>query len=150
MLQVNYQVTPEGVQQTFAERPHVHRAFLANVPAVMDEKAFWTRFFKNEINRQVSMLAILYAGCAFCEYEAQVDSQSVHNHVQTIKHCSAFEACLVLLHVSGCLLSQPATLHASIIQWHYMHYFYHITSQVCWSFCANPTFKHVVADHVKA
>ena len=127
MLQVNYQVTPEGVQQTFAERPHVHRAFLANVPAVMDEKAFWTRFFKNEINRQVS----LYAGCAFCEQEAQVDAQSLHNHVQTIKHCSAFEACPILLHVSECLLSQPAALHASVIQWHYTNYVYHITTQGC-------------------
>lgn len=54
MLQVRYQVTPEGVQQIFAEKPHVHRAFLANVPASMDENAFWTRFFKNELNRQVS------------------------------------------------------------------------------------------------
>ena len=97
LLQVNYQVTPEGVQQTFAERPHVHRAFLANVPAVMDEKAFWTRFFKNEINRQVSMAAILYAGCACCEQEAQVVSMCI-----TIKHYSAIEACLILLHVSVC------------------------------------------------
>ena len=54
MLQVRFQVTPEGVQQIFAEKPHVHRAFLANVPASMDENAFWTRFFKNELNRQVS------------------------------------------------------------------------------------------------
>ena len=53
-LQVRYQVTPEGVQQIFAEKPHVHRAFLANVPASMDENTFWTRFFKNELNRQVS------------------------------------------------------------------------------------------------
>ena len=58
LAQVRYQVTPEGVQQIFAEKPHVHRAFLANVPAVMDENAFWTRFFKNELNRQVSNLAV--------------------------------------------------------------------------------------------
>ena len=54
LLQVRYQVTPEGIQQIFAEKPHVHRAFLANVPAAMDENTFWTRFFKNELNRQVS------------------------------------------------------------------------------------------------
>lgn len=65
MLQVRYQVTPEGVQQIFAEKPHVHRAFLANVPARMDENAFWTRFFKNELNRQVSCSAssMLLADC---------------------------------------------------------------------------------------
>lgn len=64
-MQVRYQVTPEGVQQIFAEKPHVHRAFLANVPARMDENAFWTRFFKNELNRQVSCSAssTLLAGC---------------------------------------------------------------------------------------
>ena len=64
-LQVRYQVTPEGVQQIFAEKPHVHRAFLANVPARMDENAFWTRFFKNELNRQVSCSAVsmLLAHC---------------------------------------------------------------------------------------
>lgn len=73
MLQVRYQVTPEGVQQIFAEKPHVHRAFLANVPAAMDENAFWTRFFKNELNRQVGsrspkVLMALY-GSWMCGYE---------------------------------------------------------------------------------
>lgn len=60
LQQVRYQVTPEGVQQIFAEKPHVHRAFMANVPAVMDENAFWTRFFKNELNRQVSATVLLH------------------------------------------------------------------------------------------
>ena len=60
LQQVRYQVTPEGVQQIFAEKPHVHRAFMANVPAVMDENAFWTRFFKNELNRQVSAAVLLH------------------------------------------------------------------------------------------
>ena len=56
LWQVRYQVTPEGVQQIFAEKPHVHRAFMANVPAHMEENTFWTRFFKNELNRQVGLL----------------------------------------------------------------------------------------------
>ncbi|KAL0053658.1 hypothetical protein WJX82_009019 [Trebouxia sp. C0006] len=79
---VNYQVTPEGVQQTFAERPHVHRAFLANVPAVMDEKAFWTRFFKNEINRQ-SLRAKADAGDKAAALELREgDDELFRQHMQ--------------------------------------------------------------------
>ncbi|DBA86886.1 TPA: hypothetical protein ACH3X2_005346 [Trebouxia sp. C0005] len=79
---VNYQVTPEGVQQTFAERPHVHRAFLANVPAVMDEKAFWTRFFKNEINRQ-SLRARADAGDKAAALELREgDDELFRQHMQ--------------------------------------------------------------------
>lgn len=56
LVQVHYQLTPGDVQQIFAEKPHVQRAFAANVPAVMGEKAFWQRFFKNEYSRQVRCL----------------------------------------------------------------------------------------------
>lgn len=37
--------------QIFAERPEVHRAYLAHVPHSMDEKAFWTRYFKQQYKR---------------------------------------------------------------------------------------------------
>ena len=67
----------------------------------------------------------------------------VHNHVQTIKHCSADEACLVLLHGSECLLSQPAALHAASIPWNYMSYGYPITSVP--ELFVHSTFKHDVA-----
>ena len=56
-------MTPEGVQQIFAEKPHVDRAFMANVPGIMDENAFWKRFFKNELNRQVSLATMIDADC---------------------------------------------------------------------------------------
>lgn len=62
-MQVHYQLTPEGVQQIFAEKPHVQRAFVANVPAVMSEKTFWQRFFTNEFTRQVSCLVVMHASC---------------------------------------------------------------------------------------
>ncbi len=65
----------------------------------------------------------------------------VHDHVQTIKHCSAFEACLILLHLSECLLSQPGALHATFIQWHCMSCVYHVITQGCWNFSANLTFN---------
>ena len=46
-------ITPQFIQQVFAEKPHVHRAFVENVPQKMDEKEFWTRFAKHEIQMQV-------------------------------------------------------------------------------------------------
>ena len=44
-----------SIQQVFAEKPHVHRAFLENVPQKLDEKEFWTRFAKHEIQIQVKL-----------------------------------------------------------------------------------------------
>ena len=46
-------ITPQFIQQVFAEKPHVHRAFVENVPQKMDDKEFWTRFAKYEIQVQV-------------------------------------------------------------------------------------------------
>lgn len=46
-------ITPRFIQQVFAEKPHVRAAFLENVPQKMDEKEFWTRFAKHEIQVQV-------------------------------------------------------------------------------------------------
>ncbi|KAL3150267.1 hypothetical protein ABBQ32_000119 [Trebouxia sp. C0010 RCD-2024] len=78
---VRYQVTPEGVQQIFAEKPHVHRAFLANVPARMDENAFWTRFFKNELNRQ-SLRSKAEAGDKAAALELAEDDELFKQHMQ--------------------------------------------------------------------
>ena len=46
-------LTPELVQQIFAERPHVRRAHAALVPQSVDEKAFWSQFMKHEMARRV-------------------------------------------------------------------------------------------------
>ena len=51
--QVTMTITPHFIQQVFAEKPHVHRAFVENVPQKMDDKEFWTRFAKYEIQIQV-------------------------------------------------------------------------------------------------
>ena len=52
--QMTMTITPQFIQQVFAEKPHVHRAFVENVPQKLDEKEFWTRFAKHEIQIQVS------------------------------------------------------------------------------------------------
>lgn len=49
-------LTPELVQQIFAERPHVKRAHAALVPQSTDEKAFWSQFMKHEMARRVGPL----------------------------------------------------------------------------------------------
>ena len=46
-------LTPELVQQIFAERPHVRRAHEALVPQSLDEKTFWSQFIKHEMARRV-------------------------------------------------------------------------------------------------
>eukprot|EP00891_Asterochloris_glomerata_P004764 jgi/Astpho2/4764/Aster-x0212 len=45
---VTFKLNAEGIQQIFAEQPHVHKAFLDNVPHNLTEAAFWDRYFKNE------------------------------------------------------------------------------------------------------
>jgi transcription initiation factor TFIIH subunit 1 len=45
--------------QIFVERPEVHRAYLAHVPRSMDEKAFWTRYFKQQYKRMAQRYAQL-------------------------------------------------------------------------------------------
>jgi hypothetical protein len=44
--------------QIFTERPEVHRAYLEHVPHNMDEKAFWTRYLK----QQYKCMARRYVG----------------------------------------------------------------------------------------
>lgn len=51
--QVTMKLTPELVQQIFAERPHVRRAHEALVPQSLDEKTFWSQFIKHEMARRV-------------------------------------------------------------------------------------------------
>lgn len=48
--------------QIFTERPEVHRAFLAHVPHNMDEKAFWTRYFKQQYRRMARRWAASLSG----------------------------------------------------------------------------------------
>ena len=43
--------------QIFTERPEVHRAYLAHVPNTLDEKAFWTRYFKQQYKRMARRYA---------------------------------------------------------------------------------------------
>ena len=62
--QVIMRLTPELVQQIFAERPHVKRAHAALVPQSMDEKAFWSHFMKHEMARRVGGLCG-GTGCAW-------------------------------------------------------------------------------------
>lgn len=36
----------------------MHRAYLAHVPGTMDEKAFWTRYFKQQYRRMAQRCAL--------------------------------------------------------------------------------------------
>ena len=58
-LQVTFKLNAEGIQQIFAEQPHVHKAYLDNVPHNLTEAAFWDRYFKNEFRMRVSYSAAL-------------------------------------------------------------------------------------------
>ena len=51
---MTFKLNAEGIQQIFAEQPHVHKAFLDNVPHNLTEAAFWDRYFKNEFRMRVS------------------------------------------------------------------------------------------------
>ena len=51
--QVRFRLTPQLIHQTFAEKPAVRRAFTANVPHNMDEKAFWTKYLRLQLKEQV-------------------------------------------------------------------------------------------------
>lgn len=53
MLQVTLSLTPELVQQLFAEKPHLHRAHTVLVPEKVSEKEFWERYFNYEVARKV-------------------------------------------------------------------------------------------------
>ncbi len=57
MLQVTLSLTPEIVQQLFAEKPHLHRAYTAMVPEKLNEKEFWERYFNYEVARKVQDLS---------------------------------------------------------------------------------------------
>ncbi|CAL8468426.1 g7966 [Coccomyxa elongata] len=49
---VTLSLTPEIVQQLFAEKPHLHRAYTAMVPEKLSEKEFWERYFNYEVARK--------------------------------------------------------------------------------------------------
>jgi hypothetical protein len=53
LAQVRFRLTPQLIHQTFAEKPAVRRAFTANVPHNMDEKAFWTKYLRQQLKEQV-------------------------------------------------------------------------------------------------
>lgn len=53
VVQVTLSLTPEIVQQLFAEKPHLHRAYTAMVPEKLSEKEFWERYFNYEVARKV-------------------------------------------------------------------------------------------------
>jgi len=50
--QVRFRLTPQLIHQTFAEKPAVRRAYTANVPHNMDEKAFWTKYLRLQLKEQ--------------------------------------------------------------------------------------------------
>ncbi|GJP71304.1 hypothetical protein CLOP_g2147 [Closterium sp. NIES-67] len=45
---ITFNLTPQIIQQIFAEKPAVHRAFMELVPARMPEKDFWTKYYRAE------------------------------------------------------------------------------------------------------
>ncbi len=51
-MQVRFRLTPQLIHQTFAEKPAVRRAYTANVPHNMDEKAFWTKYLQLQLKEQ--------------------------------------------------------------------------------------------------
>ena len=46
-------LTPELIHQTFAEKPWVRRAFVAQVPHNLTEKAFWTKYLRQQAREKV-------------------------------------------------------------------------------------------------
>lgn len=47
-------LTPAMVHQIFAEKPHVKRAFQANVPTrIMTNNDFWAKFLRHQLLQQV-------------------------------------------------------------------------------------------------
>ena len=55
--QVRFRLTPQLIHQTFAEKPAVRRAYTANVPHNMDEKAFWTKYLRLQLKEQARLRA---------------------------------------------------------------------------------------------
>ena len=41
---VNFKMTEEVKNHIFAEKPKVHKSYLANVPSKLSEKEFWTKY----------------------------------------------------------------------------------------------------------
>lgn len=60
---------PCPAAQIFTERPEVHRAYLAHVPGTMDEKAFWTRYFKQQYRRMAQR-------CVLCSSRSHAEGGS--------------------------------------------------------------------------
>ncbi|KAK9845933.1 hypothetical protein WJX81_006374 [Elliptochloris bilobata] len=61
---VTMRLTPELVQQIFAERPYVRRAHAALVPQSLDEKAFWSQFMKHEMAKRTAQARLREARAA--------------------------------------------------------------------------------------
>lgn len=59
---VTFKLTRELIQQIFAERPEVHRAYLANVPHSMDDAQFWETYCKWELKRDARRRKAAAAG----------------------------------------------------------------------------------------
>ncbi|KAJ1703568.1 hypothetical protein LUZ63_003347 [Rhynchospora breviuscula] len=61
---VTFSLTPEIIQQIFAEKPAVHRAFLNLVPSKMSEKDFWTKYCRAEYLNRTRNAAVAAAEAA--------------------------------------------------------------------------------------
>lgn len=58
---VTFNLTPEIIHQIFAEKPAVHRAFLAYVPSKMTEVEFWTKYYRAELLHRTKIAAVVAA-----------------------------------------------------------------------------------------
>ncbi|GAX76207.1 hypothetical protein CEUSTIGMA_g3651.t1 [Chlamydomonas eustigma] len=56
---VQFHLTPELIKQIFAERPHVKRAYVKNVPHNMSEKVFWTKYAQYQLSNEVKRKRLL-------------------------------------------------------------------------------------------
>jgi transcription initiation factor TFIIH subunit 1 len=63
---VKFNLTPEMMHQIFAEKPAVRKAYLTNVPEIMNERTFWTRYCRAQYFQKVRKGA-----CAQGEEEAE-------------------------------------------------------------------------------
>ena len=52
-VQHRVRLTPAVIHQTFAEKPAIRRAFVAQVPHNMTELAFWTKYMRLQYKEQV-------------------------------------------------------------------------------------------------
>lgn len=71
--QVKVTLSPEALQQIFAEKPYIHRAFTALVPSKLSERDFWEKYFNFELAKKVAHALPGAHHCLLSAKEMQVD-----------------------------------------------------------------------------